>query len=153
MGKYEELLINYDYIYIEDKYNLPGKFKGFYDNDVILIDSKLSTHQKHAVLAEEIAHYKYTYGNILDQSNMLNKKLELFARRKAYESVITLQGLIDAYNNGISNIHEMADFFEVNLSFVQECLSHYQNKYGLYTHYGDYIIRFDPLTINKQLSD
>ncbi|MDK3707824.1 toxin, partial [Staphylococcus pseudintermedius] len=107
----------------------------------------------HAVLAEEIAHYKYTYGNILDQSNMLNKKLELFARRKAYESVITLQGLIDAYNNGISNIHEMADFFEVNLSFVQECLSHYQNKYGLYTHYGDYIIRFDPLTINKQLSD
>ncbi|PWZ93484.1 toxin, partial [Staphylococcus pseudintermedius] len=23
----------------------------------------------------------------------------------------------------------------------------------LYTHYGDYIIRFDPLTINKQLSD
>lgn len=119
MGKYEELLINYDYIYIEDKYNLPGKFKGFYDNDVILIDSKLSTYQKHAVLAEEIAHYKYTYGNILDQSNMLNKKLELFARRKAYESVITLQGLIDAYNNGISNIHEMADFFEVNLSFMK----------------------------------
>lgn len=153
MGKYEELLINHDYIHIEDKYNLPGKFKGFYDNDVILIDSKLSTYQKHEVLAEEIAHYKISAGNILDQSNMLNKKLELFARRKAYESVITLQGLIDAYNNGISNIHEMADFFEVNLSFVQECLSHYQNKYGLYTHYGDYIIRFDPLTINKQLSD
>ncbi len=153
MSKYEELMKKHSHIPISDNYKLKGNFKGIFANGAILIDKDLSNFQKHTVLAEEIAHYKYTYGNILDQSNMLNKKLELFARRKAYESVITLQGLIDAYNNGISNIHEMADFFEVNLSFVQECLSHYQNKYGLYTHYGDYIIRFDPLTINKQLSD
>ncbi|HCA7529101.1 TPA: toxin [Staphylococcus pseudintermedius] len=153
MSKYEELMKKHSHIPISDNYKLKGNFKGIFANGAILIDKDLSNFQKHAVLAEEIAHYKYTYGNILDQSNMLNKKLELFARRKAYESVITLQGLIDAYHNGISNIHEMADFFEVNLSFVQECLSHYQNKYGLYTHYGDYIIRFDPLTINKQLSD
>ncbi|EJG5601131.1 toxin [Staphylococcus pseudintermedius] len=153
MSKYEELMKKHSHIPISDNYKLKGNFKGIFANGAILIDKDLSNFQKHAVLAEEIAHYKYTYGNILDQSNMLNKKLELFARRKAYESVITLQGLIDAYHNGISNIHEMADFFEVNLGFVQECLSHYQNKYGLYTHYGDYIIRFDPLTINKQLSD
>lgn len=153
MGKYEEMLINYDYIYIEDKYNLPGSFKGFYDNDVILIDSKLSTYQKHAVLAEEIAHYKISAGNILDQSNMLNRKLELKARRLANESVITLQGLIDAYHNGISNIYEMADFFEVNLGFIQESLNHYQMKYGLYTHCGDYIIEFNPLKIIKNETD
>ncbi|EGQ3303824.1 ImmA/IrrE family metallo-endopeptidase [Staphylococcus pseudintermedius] len=149
MGKYEEMLINHDYIYIEDKYNLPGKFKGFYDNDVILIDRNLNTYQKHEVLAEEIAHYKISAGNILDQSNILNRKLELKARRLANESVITLQGLIDAYHNGISNIHEMADFFEVNLSFVQECLKHYQMKYGLSVKYGEYIIEFEPLNIFK----
>ncbi|EHP0464482.1 ImmA/IrrE family metallo-endopeptidase [Staphylococcus pseudintermedius] len=153
MSKYEQLLIENQHIKIKDTVKLPYGYKGFYSDQVILIDDSLTEYKKHETLAEEIAHHKITYGNILDQSNMLNKKLELFARRKAYESVITLQGLIDAYNNGISNIHEMADFFEVNLSFVQECLSHYQNKYGLYTHYGDYIIRFDPLTINKQLSD
>ncbi|HAR6222467.1 TPA: ImmA/IrrE family metallo-endopeptidase [Staphylococcus pseudintermedius] len=149
MGKYEEMLINHDYIYIEDKYNLPGKFKGFYDNDVILIDRNLNTYQKHEVLAEEIAHYKISAGNILDQSNILNRKLELKARRLANESVITLQGLIDAYHNGISNIHEMADFFEVNLSFVQECLKHYKMKYGLSVKYGEYIIEFEPLNIFK----
>ncbi|EKC6414801.1 toxin [Staphylococcus pseudintermedius] len=153
MSKYEELMKKHSHIPISDNYKLKGNFKGIFANGAILIDKDLSNFQKHAVLAEEIAHYKYTYGNILDQSNMLNKKLELFARRKAYESVITLQGLIDAYHNGISNIYEMADFFEVNLGFIQESLNHYQNKYGLYTHYGDYIIRFDPLTINKQLSD
>ncbi|EHD0796314.1 toxin [Staphylococcus pseudintermedius] len=149
MSKYEELMKKHSHIPISDNHKLKGNFKGIFANGAILIDKDLSNFQKHAVLAEEIAHYKYTYGNILDQSNMLNKKLELFARRKAYESVITLQGLIDAYNNGISNIHEMADFFEVNLSFVQECLNHYQMKYGLSVKYGEYIIEFEPLNIFK----
>ncbi|WP_353458232.1 ImmA/IrrE family metallo-endopeptidase [Staphylococcus coagulans] len=119
MAKYEELMIKNSHIPTSDTYKLKGNFKGIYADGAILIDKDLTMRQKHAVLAEEIAHYKYTYGNILDQSNTLNKKLELFARRKAYESVISLQGLIDAYNNGISNIHEMADFFEENLGFVQ----------------------------------
>ncbi|EJA1958417.1 toxin [Staphylococcus pseudintermedius] len=149
MSKYEELMKKHSHIPISDNYKLKGNFKGIFANGAILIDKDLSNFQKHAVLAEEIAHYKYTYGNILDQSNMLNKKLELFARRKAYESVISLQGLIDAYNNGISNIHEMADFFEVNLSFIQECLKHYQMKYGLSVKYGEYIIEFEPLNIFK----
>ncbi|EGQ0298642.1 toxin [Staphylococcus pseudintermedius] len=149
MSKYEELMKKHSHIPISDNYKLKGNFKGIFANGAILIDKDLSNFQKHTVLAEEIAHYKYTYGNILDQSNMLNKKLELFARRKAYESVISLQGLIDAYNNGISNIHEMADFFEVNLSFIQECLKHYQMKYGLSVKYGEYIIEFEPLNIFK----
>ncbi|MBJ8271167.1 toxin [Staphylococcus pseudintermedius] len=149
MSKYEELMKKHSHIPISDNYKLKGNFKGIFANGAILIDKDLSNFQKHTVLAEEIAHYTYTYGNILDQSNMLNKKLELFARRKAYESVISLQGLIDAYNNGISNIHEMADFFEVNLSFIQECLKHYQMKYGLSVKYGEYIIEFEPLNIFK----
>ncbi|MGS3983088.1 ImmA/IrrE family metallo-endopeptidase [Staphylococcus pseudintermedius] len=149
MSKYEELMKKHSHIPISDNYKLKGNFKGIFANGAILIDKDLSNFQKYTVLAEEIAHYKYTYCNILDQSNMLNKKLELFARRKAYESVISLQGLIDAYNNGISNIHEMADFFEVNLSFIQECLKHYQMKYGLSVKYGEYIIEFEPLNIFK----
>ncbi|HEC2186547.1 TPA: ImmA/IrrE family metallo-endopeptidase [Staphylococcus delphini] len=153
MGKYEELLIEHDNINVIETNKLPEFQSGLYINGQIFIKNDISTYQKHAVLAEEIAHYKISAGNILDQSNMLNRKLELKARRLANESVITLQGLIDAYHNGISNIHEMAYFFEVNLDFIQECLKHYQMKYGLYTHYGDYIIEFNPLRINKHLSD
>ncbi|MCE5796184.1 toxin [Staphylococcus pseudintermedius] len=153
MAKYEELMMRNSHIPISDNYKLKGNFKGIFANGAILIDKDLSNFQKHAVLAEEIAHYKYTYGDILDQSKMLNKKFELFARRKAYESVITLQGLIDAYNNGISNIYEMADFFEVNLGFIQESLNHYQMKYGLYTSFGGYIIEFNPLRIIQNITD
>ncbi|PCF33184.1 toxin [Staphylococcus delphini] len=153
MGKYEELLIEHDNINVIETNKLPEFQSGLYINGQIFIKNDISTYQKHAILAEEIAHYEYTYGNILDQSKMLNKKFELFARRKAYESVITLQGLIDAYHNGISNIYEMADFFEVNLGFIQESLNHYQMKYGLYTHCGDYIIEFNPLKIIKNETD
>ncbi|EMV3139029.1 ImmA/IrrE family metallo-endopeptidase [Staphylococcus pseudintermedius] len=147
--RYEDLLIENEYIDVIETSSLPYFQSGLYYDGTIYIREDMSDYKKHETLAEEIAHHKITYGDILDQSNMLNKKLELFARRKAYESVISLQGLIDAYNNGISNIHEMADFFEVNLSFIQECLKHYQMKYGLSVKYGEYIIEFEPLNIFK----
>ncbi len=51
-----------------------------------------------------------TYGNILDQSKILNRKFENYARRKAYESVISIQGIIDAYEHGVHNLHEMPLF-------------------------------------------
>lgn len=92
MGKYEELLIQNNSIPIIETNRLPEFQSGLYINGQIFIKDDISTHQKHAVLAEEIAHYKYTYGNILDQSNMLNRKFELKARRLANESVITLRG-------------------------------------------------------------
>lgn len=123
MGKYEHLLHQFNHITVEDKFELPGEFKGFLDNDVILIDKNLSTYHKHEVLAEEIAHYKITYGNIIDQSNMLNHKLELKARRLAYESVITLQGLIDAFEFGVHNLHEMSLFLKLQKVLCKSVLS------------------------------
>lgn len=149
MGNYERLLQRYTHITVEDKFSLPGEFKGFLDNDVILVDKDLSTYHKHEVLAEEIAHYKITSGNIIDQSHMLNRKFELKARRLAYESVITLQGIVDAFEFGVQNLHEMAIFFEVSKSFVTESLEHYKKKYGLQVKHGNYIIKFEPLTIFK----
>lgn len=153
MGNYERLLQRYTHITVEDKFSLPGEFKGFLDNDVILVDKDLSTYHKHEVLAEEIAHYKITSGNIIDQSHMLNRKFELKARRLAYESVITLQGIIDAFEFGVQNLHEMAIFFEVSKSFVKESIEHYKMKYGLQVEYGNYVIKFEPLIIFKYIEE
>ncbi|HDT9035659.1 TPA: ImmA/IrrE family metallo-endopeptidase [Staphylococcus pseudintermedius] len=151
MGKYEELLIQNNSIPIIETNRLPEFQSGLYINGQIFIKDDNSTHQKHAVLAEEIAHYKYTYGNILDQSNMLNRKFELKARRLANESVITLQGLINAFNYGVQNIYDLATYFEVTKDFVLDAIQHYKQKYGLRTRYGKYIIEFEPLIIYKDL--
>ncbi|EKO1106506.1 ImmA/IrrE family metallo-endopeptidase [Staphylococcus pseudintermedius] len=151
MSKYEQLLIENQHIKIKDTVKLPYGYKGFYSDQVILIDDSLTEYKKHETLAEEIAHHKITYGNILDQSNMLNRKFELKARRLANESVITLQGLINAFNYGVQNIHDLALYFEVTKDFVLDTIQHYKQKYGLRTHCGKYIIEFEPLIIYKDL--
>ncbi|MDT0692722.1 ImmA/IrrE family metallo-endopeptidase [Staphylococcus chromogenes] len=130
--------------------SLPHFQSGLYYEGTIYIKENMSAYKKHETLAEEIAHHKITYGNILDQSKILNRKFENKAKRKAYESVISIQGIIDAYEHGVQNLHEMSIFFEVTESFVQECIKHYKNKYGLQVKYGDYLIRFEPLTIFKE---
>ncbi len=151
MSKYEQLLIENQHIKIKDNVKLPCSYKGFYSDEVILIDDDLSEYEKYETLAEEIAHHKITYGNILDQSNILNRKFGLKARRLANESVITLQGLINAFNYGVQNIYDLATYFEVTKDFVLDTIQHYKQKYGLRTRYGKYIIEFEPLIIYKDL--
>lgn len=149
--KYENLLIENSNIDVVETSSLPHFQSGLYYEGTIYIKENMSVYKKHETLAEEIAHHKITYGNILDQSKILNRKFEKKAKRKAYESVISIQGIIDAYEYGVHNLHEMSLFFEVTEGFVQECIKHYKNKYGLQVKYGDYLIRFEPLTIYKNI--
>ncbi|EGQ2779151.1 ImmA/IrrE family metallo-endopeptidase [Staphylococcus pseudintermedius] len=149
--RYEDLLIENEYIDVIETSSLPYFQSGLYYDGTIYIREDMSDYKKHETLAEEIAHHKITYGDILDQSNMLNKKSEIKARRLANESVITLQGLINAFNYGVQNIFELALYFEVTKAFVLDTIQHYKQKYGLSVSYGGYIIKFEPLTIYKNI--
>ncbi|GAB0229956.1 ImmA/IrrE family metallo-endopeptidase [Staphylococcus pseudintermedius] len=149
--RYEDLLIENENIDVVETSYLPYFQSGLYYEGTIYIKENMSDYKKHETLAEEIAHHKITYGNILDQSNMLNRKFELKARRLANESVISLQGLINAFNYGVQNIYDLATYFEVTKDFVLDTIQHYKQKYGLRTRYGKYIIEFEPLTIYKDL--
>lgn len=148
MGRYEELIESYhDEIIISDTYSLYGKFKGFYDNGVILIDKHLPHHHRLEILAEEIAHHKLTYGDITDQSKFNNRKFEGYARRHAMEQIISLDGIINAFNSSCHNLYEMANFFEVSEGFVQQCIINLKLRYGLSTIYNGYLIQFEPLRV------
>ncbi|EGQ3697079.1 ImmA/IrrE family metallo-endopeptidase [Staphylococcus pseudintermedius] len=149
--RYEDLLIENENIDVIETSSLPYFQSGLYYEGTIYIKENMSDYKKHETLAEEIAHHKITYGNILDQSDMLNRKFELKARRLANESVITLQGLINAFNYGVQNIYDLALYFEVTKDFVLDTVQHYKQKYGLRTRYGNYIIEFEPLIIYKDL--
>ncbi|EKO8573774.1 ImmA/IrrE family metallo-endopeptidase [Staphylococcus pseudintermedius] len=149
--RYEDLLIENEYIDVIETSSLPYFQSGLYYDGTIYIREDMSDYKKHETLAEEIAHHKITYGDILDQSNMLNKKFEIKARRLANESVITLQGLINAFNYEVQNIFELALYFEVTKAFVLDTIQHYKQKYGLSVSYGGYIIKFEPLTIYKNI--
>lgn len=151
MSNYESMLIKHENIAIKDTFALPGKFKGFYTDGVILIDKYLGHKEKIEVLAEELAHYKITYGNIIDKCEIFNRKLELKAQRLGAEMIITLSGIINAFEHGIYNLYELAEYFEVSQGYVLDAIQHYKMKYGLSTCFDGHIICFEPLQVYKYI--
>lgn len=149
MGLFEELCIKNDWIEIEETNLLPKFQPGFYINGKIYINSNLSETRKAEVLYEELAHHKLTYGNILDQSKDINRKFENYARRYGYEVALPLRIIVEAYNYGVSNLYELAEYVQLREEYIAEILKHYKSKYGIGTHYGEYLITFDPLRVFK----
>ncbi|MDY3696906.1 MAG: ImmA/IrrE family metallo-endopeptidase [Staphylococcus hyicus] len=147
MSKYEQLLIENQHIKIKDNVKLPKGYDGVCTDFVILIDKDLPEREKLQTLHEELAHRKLTYGNILDQSQFNNRKFENYARRYSYETTMPLSGIVEAFKQGIHNLYELANFFEVTEGFAKECIKHYSMKYGIGTHCGKYFITFEPLRV------
>lgn len=149
MGLYEEMLIEHDYIEIKETDVMPDDLSGLWLDDLILINSNLPETRKAEVLYEELAHHKLTYGNILDQSKWINRKFESYARRHGYEAALPLRIIVEAYNYGVSNLYELAEYVQLSEEHVLEILEHYKNKFGIGTHCGDNVITFEPLRVYK----
>lgn len=122
------------------KYN-DGRIKG----KRIAIRNDIDTSaEKTCVLAEELGHHYTSIGDILNQRITENRKQELQARMYAYNKLIGLQGLINCYEYGCGNIHEMAEYLNVTERFVSDALEAYEKKYGIQVRVENYIIRFNP---------
>lgn len=108
--------------------------------------------EKTCVLAEELGHYYTSVGDILDLTVTYNRKQERQARIWAYNKQIGLYGLIRAYEYGCKNRHEVAEYLEVTEEFLEDAVSYYREKYGIYTTIGNYLVYFIPqLIISKKL--
>ena len=149
MGKYEDMLIEHDYIEVIECDKLPNDLCGLWLGDMILINRNLPITSKLETLAEELAHNQLTYGNIVDQSNFNHRKFEGYARRLAYEKLAPLKDIVKAFLQGIHNLYELANFFEVTESFVLQSIEHYKRKFGHSTRCGKYVITFEPLRVYK----
>ncbi|MBA8760773.1 ImmA/IrrE family metallo-endopeptidase [Staphylococcus schleiferi subsp. coagulans] len=150
MGKYEELIIS-ENIDVEERSDFPSHQSGLYYEGKIYIKSSMSSAKKYETLLEEFAHHKLTYGDILDQSQFNNRKFENYARRYSYETSMPLSGIVEAFEQGVRNLYELANFFEITEGYALDCIEHYKKKYGLQVRYGEYLIRLEPLTIYKDL--
>ena len=142
---YENILNEYSnsHLIIKEK-DLPIN-KGIIKENKIATRRNLSTKEKGCVLAEELGHYYTTVGNILEQSDVGNRKQELKARLWAYDKLIGLKGIIKSYQHGCQDPYEMAEYLEVTENFLKDSLDAYRNKHGEYVEYEDYIITFIPV--------
>lgn len=149
---YDELLDEYDDLSINEvdlsEVDPEGKLDGLYSNGKIIIRKDLpTTTQKACILAEEIGHYYTTAGNILDPQDTENQKKENIARAWAYEQMVPLSALLEAYWAGLTTRYELAEFLDVTEPFLQDSLDYYREKHGEYYAIDNYLIYFDPLAV------
>lgn len=148
MTKYETLLENASdagVIVDETSHFCGTKIKGLYLDKHIAISKDISTDtEKACILAEELGHHYTATGNILDQSTVENRKQEMRGRIVAYNKLVGLRGIVDAYLHHYQSISESAEYLEVTEEFLIDSLNYYRNKYGVYTKLDNYVIVFEP---------
>lgn len=108
--------------------------------------------EKSCVLAEEIGHHCTSSGDILDQTDIMNRKQEYRARFYGYNLKIGLTGLIRAYEAGCRSIFEMAEYLDATEEYLKEALLCY-NQNMVYACVDNYIIYFEPFAVIKMLLD
>lgn len=142
--KYDELLIEADSNSLITKEKPLKAYDGRIRGNKILIRSNMTEREKTCVLAEELGHHYTTVGNILDQTNVMNRKQEQQARTWAYNKLIGLMGIVNSYKAGCRSTNEMAEYLNVTEEFLMEALERYRSKYGTCTTIDNYVIFFEP---------
>lgn len=146
MTAYEKLLIRAEIKGIRVKEMDFGNDEecGYYNNNKIIINSRLTDKQKYGVLAEELGHHYKTFGDITDQSKTENRKQELIARRKGFEFIIQPLDLVYAFRCGCKDIYEIADFFDITVDKLKEIIADFKCRYGVGKKFDKYYITFEP---------
>lgn len=136
---------------VHERHFESNNIKGLYVEGAIALNSSMATvAEKTCVLAEELGHHYTTVGNILDQTKLENRKQERRARAWAYDRLVGIIGLINAYKHGVRNRFELAEYLGVSERFIEEALKYYEEKYGTYYEVDNYIICFNPLWIMEK---
>ena len=108
---------------------MPINGKGYCYNNYIFIRNDLSEAEKNCTLAEEIAHYLYSSGDIIDQSSVVNRKAELYARRKAYQETVPFEDIVSLLRAG-EQLYDIAELYNFTEEFLRAALEWYISKYG-----------------------
>lgn len=151
---YEELLKE------ADSMGLVVKEKSLQSGDGRIFNNKIAIRQdipteteKSCVLAEELGHHFTSAGDILDQTDVVNRKQEYRARLYGYNLKIGFTGIISAHTAGCRNLYEMADYLDVTEEYLKEALDCYQSKYGEYVKVDNYMIYFIPSLAVLEITD
>jgi len=121
------------------------RISGLYNNNTIALSKNLkNTAEKACVLAEELGHHYTAVGDILDQSTVENRKQEMRGRIIAYNKLVGLRGIVDAYLHHCENLSESAEFLGVTEEFLNDSITYYTSKYGVCTQVDNYAVFFQP---------
>lgn len=142
---YENLLFECDNEGINVKEKPLQANNGLCKGNKIAIKNTLSTKEKYCTLSEELGHYKLTVGDITDLKDINNIKQELKARRWGHKHIVSLDSIIEAFDNNCLNKYEIAEYLGVTDKYFEECMLDYKKLYGTNPcKIGKYHIIFEP---------
>ena len=144
MTTYNDLLIEADSNNLITKEKPLRGNKGRIKGNRIAIKKDLTETEKKCVLAEELGHHYTAVGDILDQSTVENRKQEMRGRIVAYNKLVGLRGIVDAYLHHCQNLSESAEYLGVTEEFLNDSIMYYKNKYGVFATVDNYTIIFEP---------
>lgn len=151
MEKYEKLLIEAEKEGVEvlevdlGTCKKCGKYLSNDKENIIIINSNMTSIEKREVLAEELGHHHTTCGNITNLDDIRNKKLELIARRNGFKIIVEPNDLVNAMRYGVNNIYEMAEYVHVSVDTLYEIIEDFKKQYGAGIHVGNYIMQLEPI--------
>ncbi len=129
---------------------LPVKgLKGlYYDGNIIIDKSVLTTTETRCIIAEELGHHHTSFGDILDYKR--NEKQEAKARDWAIDNLVSLNDFIRVFEAGCQNLYEAAQELEITESFLSDSIAYYNRKYEHFAEVDGYLVYFNPIAILKK---
>ncbi len=82
------------------------------------------------ILAEELGHYYCNALYYLDSDKILRDKCENRAMKWAYSVLVPFQKLKEKIIQGF-NLYDLADYFNVDIKYMINCINFYTEKYGV----------------------
>ncbi len=82
------------------------------------------------ILAEELGHYFCNALYYINSDKTQKDKCEYRAMKWAYSVLVPLQKLKEKLIQGF-NLYELADYFNVDYTYMNECINFYTQKYGI----------------------
>lgn len=82
--------------------------------------------QEKEILAEELGHYYCNALYYLNDSHTQKAKCEYRAKKWAYSILVPLQTLKQRLSDGINNIYDLAEYFNLEPTYMTECLNFYK---------------------------
>ena len=114
-------------------------------NNIYLSKSLTNYYHQTEVLAEEVAHYLTSDGDISDYRNINSMQQEVKARRYAHQLLVPLNKLIECYELGIwGDIYEICLHLEIDRSYFNRVIEDYKTQFGTCVRHGNYLITFCP---------
>lgn len=127
MNRIEALIEEYGGLTFHFKNDMPIGLNGLISNKNIYVNAKLPFEKIYATLTEEIGHYETAHADIIDQSNLQNRKLELKGRKWSYKKMVPYDKLRNFIEmNEMVYPYEIAEEFGIPDDIVEEAISMYR---------------------------